>query len=113
MEINSNADKVQGCARLRGETSAARRHVCVTCPAHQSNNRVAQRRHDLWDIATPHLRAIFIKGHIPDPMGLVLNMPLATNQREQTRCVDPLWRQASHAGYHFLADFPCLFHEEA
>ena len=61
-----NTDKGQGCFRLSGETSADRRNVGVTCPAHQPNHRVAQGCHDLWDMATSHLGAVLIKGHIPD-----------------------------------------------
>src|SRR5262245_186457 len=57
-----NTDEVQGRPRLGRETSAGCRHICVACPAHQSNDRVAQRGHDLRDIATPYLGAIFIKG---------------------------------------------------
>src|SRR5215472_758470 len=50
-----NPDQVQGCPRLRGETSAGCRHVGIACPAHEPNHCVAQRRHDLRDVATPYL----------------------------------------------------------
>jgi len=89
--------------------SAGGRNVCVTCPAHQPNDRVAQRCHDLWDVTTPYLRAIFIKGDIPDPMGLVLDLPLAADQGQQPRRVGTLWREARDAGHHFLADLPSFF----
>src|SRR5262249_35688132 len=75
-----NPDQVQGSLRLGRETAAGCRHVGVACPTHEPSDSVAQCRHDLWDMATPDLRAIFIKGHIPDPMGAVLNRPMATYQ---------------------------------
>jgi hypothetical protein len=103
---------VQGCPGLGRETSAGRRHVGVPCPAHEPNNRVTQRSHDLWDTATPYLGAIFIKGHIPDPMGWVFTVPLAADKGQQTRGVGTLWCQACDAGYHFLADLPGLFDDD-
>jgi hypothetical protein len=51
----------------------------MACPAAQPNDRVA-RRHDLRDVATPHLGALCVKRHILDPMGLVLDLPLAADQ---------------------------------
>ena len=63
-------------------------------------------------MATPHLRTIFIKRHILDPMGLVLDLPLAADQGQQPRCVGTLWREARDAGYHFLADLPGLFEDD-
>src|SRR5215831_17281258 len=50
-----NPDQVQGCTRPSGETSAGCRHVGIACPAHEPNHCVAQRRHDLRDVATPYL----------------------------------------------------------
>jgi hypothetical protein len=106
-----NPDQVQGCTRLRGDRAAGCRPVAIACPAHEPNHCIAQRRHALRDVATPYLGAIFITSHIPDPMGLVLNLPLAADQGEQPRCVGPPWPQAGHAGHHCLADCPRVFQD--
>ena len=77
--FQGNPDKVQGSLRLGCETAAGRRYIGVSGPAHEPHDRVAQCRHDLRDIPTPYLRAICIKGHIPAPMGAMLNGSVATD----------------------------------
>ena len=91
--------------------SAGSYHGDVSCPVPQSNGRVAQCRHILWDMATPYLRALFIKGHIPEPIGVVLNVLQDADQDSQTRRVGTLGRKARDAGHHLLADLPRLFAE--
>jgi len=86
--------------------------MCVACPAHSSNDRVAQRGHDLRDMATAYLGAIFLQGDIPDPMRAVLALPLAANEREQTHGVGLLWCQAREASAPFRADLPRLFDDD-
>jgi hypothetical protein len=107
-----NPDKAQGRRRLGRAMAAGRRKVGVAYPAHQPHDSVAQRRHDLRDIATPHLRAILIKGHIPDPMRLVLDVPLAADQGQPPGRVGPLWGEARDASHHFLAHRPSLFDDD-
>lgn len=106
-----NADEVQGCSRLSGEPSAGCHHVCVTCPAHPPNNRVAQRRQDLQDMATSHLGVVCLKGHLPPPMRLVLQLPLAADQGEPTCCISTSRCQARAADHPCLADLPRLCDE--
>ena len=111
--FHHNTDKMQGRLRLCRETAAGCCNVGMAGPAYQPDDRVAQRRHDLRDVATPYLEAIFIKSHIPDPMGAVLHMPLAADQGQQLRCVGTLGHQARDAGHDFLSDLPCLFDDMA
>jgi hypothetical protein len=49
---------------------------------HQPNDRFAQRRHHLREVATPSLGLIFVDGHIADPMGLVFDVPVTAHQPE-------------------------------
>src|SRR5215831_16715275 len=107
-----NTDQGPGGSRLGRDTAAGCRYVCGACPAHEPHDRVAQRRRDLWDMATPHLGAICLKGHISPPMGLVLDLPRAADQGQQPRRVGLLWCEARNAGPHCLADRPRVFDED-
>ena len=69
-----NTDESQGLRRLGSQPAASRRNVGMACPSQQPNGGIASRRHHVGDMATAHLRAVFIKRHIADPMGLVFNL---------------------------------------
>jgi transposase-like protein len=63
-----NPDESQRLCRLGRQLAASCRNVRMACPPQQSNRGVAERRHDLGDVATAHLGAVFIEGHIAHPM---------------------------------------------
>ena len=50
-----NPDESESQCRLGGKATTRRGNVGVARPVHQANDRVAQRRHHLWDTATAHL----------------------------------------------------------
>src|SRR6266446_2966196 len=75
-----NTDESQCVRWLGSQPAASRRNVGMACPPQQPDGGIASRRHHLWDMATAHLRAVFIKRHIADPMGLVLNPPMASDK---------------------------------
>src|SRR5205823_4117625 len=63
-----NPDESQRLCRLGRQLAASCRNVRIACPPQQANRGVAERRHDLGDVATAHLGAVFIEGHIAHPM---------------------------------------------
>src|SRR5215831_19933736 len=71
-----NTDESQGLRRLGSQPAARRCNVGMACPPQEPNSSIAERRHHLRDVATAHLRAVFIEGHIADPVRLVLNRPM-------------------------------------
>ena len=78
-----NPDESQRLCWLGSQPAASRRNVRMARPPQQPNRGIAERRHDLGDIATAHLRAVFIERHIADPMRLVLNVPMPPHQLQQ------------------------------
>ena len=73
----------------------------MACQPEQSNRGVAERRHDLGDVATAHLGAVFIERHIADPMRLVLYVPMTSHQLQQTTGCRPLGTQTGDSIDHF------------
>src|SRR5712692_8489787 len=78
-----NTDESQCLRRLGSQPAASRRHVGMARPPQEPNSGIAERRHHLRDVATAHLRAVFIKRHIAYPMGLVLNLPMTSDKLQQ------------------------------
>src|SRR5688572_31837135 len=86
-----DADERQGGPGLGCKTTAGCCNVGIARPPHQADDGMAQGGHHLRDIATPHLGAIFIKGDIPDPRRLVLNLPVPAYQCEQAGRISAFW----------------------
>src|SRR5712691_7511072 len=78
-----NTDESQCLRRLGSQPAASRRNVGMARPPQEPNSGIAERRHHLRDVATAHLRAVFIKRHIAYPMGLVLNLPMTSDKLQQ------------------------------
>src|SRR6267142_515201 len=78
-----NPNESQCLCRLSRQLAACCGNVGMACPSQHPDGRIAQRGHDLWDIATAHLGAVFIKRHIAHPMGLVFNVPMSAHERQQ------------------------------
>src|SRR4030095_91772 len=55
----------------------------------------------MGNVATAYLRAVFIERHIADPMRLVLNVPMASHQLQQTLGCRPLGGQTGDPIDHF------------
>ena len=71
---------------LAGPPTGGQAAAMLVCPAHleQANRGVVERRHRMGDVATAHLRAVFIERHIADPMRLILEgLPMASHEIEQ------------------------------
>ena len=82
-----NADESQCLRWLGSQATASCRNVGMARPPQEPNGGIAERRHHLWDVATAHLRAVFIEGHIAYPVRLVLNRPMTAHQlQHSTRC---------------------------
>src|SRR6266446_4465474 len=75
-----NTDESQCLRWLGSQPAARRRNVGMARPPQEPNGGSAERRHHVRDVATAHLRAVFIEGHIADPVRLVLNRPMTSHQ---------------------------------
>src|SRR6516165_12370605 len=71
-----NTDESQCLRRLGCEPAASRRYIGFARPPQEPNSTITERRHHLRDVATAHLRAVFIKCHITYPVQFVLNRPM-------------------------------------
>src|SRR5262249_59705591 len=91
--FHSNPDESQRLYRLGCQPAASRRNVRMAGPPQQANGGVAQRRHDMGNVAAAHLGAVFIEGDIAYPMRLVLNGPMPAHQLQQTLGCRPLGTQ--------------------
>ena len=78
----------------------------MACPPQHPNGSIAQRSHDMRDIATAHLGAVFIERHIAHPMRLVLNLPLPAYKLQQTCGGCPLGAETGDSIDHFHPFFP-------
>src|SRR5262249_7332174 len=67
-----NTDESQCLRRLGCDPAASRRYIGFARPPQEPNSTIAERRHHLRDVATAHLRAVFIKCHITYPVQFVL-----------------------------------------
>src|SRR6516162_5791073 len=96
-----NTDESQCLRRLGCEPAASRRYIGFARPPQEPNSTITERRHHLWDVATAHLRAVFIKCHITYPVQFVLNRPMPSHQLQHaTRC-RPLGAQTRDPIDHF------------
>jgi hypothetical protein len=96
-----NTDESQCLRRLGSQPAASRRNVGMARPPQEPNSGIAERRHHLRDVATAHLRAVFIKRHIAYPMGLVLNLPMTSDKLQQPIGGGPLGASTCDAIDHF------------
>src|SRR2546428_1483148 len=108
----NNTEERQRCPGLSRKAATGSRDVGFARPAHESNDRIAQRCHRLRDTATTHLRPIFVEGHIADPMGFILDVPVAPHQRQQPCRVRTLRRQTGDARDSLLAHLARLFDDD-
>src|SRR5512134_3911693 len=69
----------------------------MACPPQEPNGGIAERRHHWRDVATTHLRAVFIEGHIAYPVRFVLNRPMTSHQCQHTPRCRPLGAQTGEA----------------
>src|SRR5262249_19031291 len=106
-QFNTNEGQCQ--VRLGREAAARSRNVGGTCPSQQPNRHIAQRCHHLRNVPTPHLRMVFIEGHIADPMPLVLNLPMAADECEQPLGCAPLGAQTGDPIDHFHPFLGCFW----
>src|SRR5262249_33652749 len=60
---------------------------------------------------TAYLRPIFVKGDITDPMGLVLDVPVPPDQRQQPRRLRTLQRQTRDTHDNLCPHYPRLFED--
>lgn len=107
--LQCNTDEFKSQRWLRSESATRRCNVWIPGPAHQPNDRVAKGGHPLRDVATAHLRPIFIEDDLADPMGLVLDAPVAPHERQSTFRIGTLWREACAPGHHLCTDLASFF----
>ena len=69
-------DKSKRSPGLGGVVAAGGGDVGGARRAQEAKGRVAQRGHDLGDGPAAHLGPIFIEGHVTDPVGAVLDVPM-------------------------------------
>src|SRR5262249_23089862 len=98
-----NPDESHRLYRLGRQPAASCRNVRMACPPQQANGGVAQRRHDVGNVAAAHLGAVFIEGDIAYPMRLVLNGPMPAHQLQQTLGCRPLGTQTGDPIDHFCS----------
>src|SRR5712691_12413229 len=96
-----NTDESQCLRRLGSQPAASRCHVALACPPQEPHGGMAERCHHWREVATAHLRAVCIAGHIAYPVRRVLNRPRTSHQlQHSTRC-RPLGAQTGDARDHF------------
>ncbi len=80
--------------------------------AQEADGGVAQRRHDLRDGPAADLGAIFIEGHVANPVGAVLDAPMVAEKREDLLCARPLGGETRHAVDPLVALLARLFEDD-
>ena len=70
---------------MRSKTAQSLGDIGDASSPQQANHGIAQGRHHVEQVTLAHLGAIFIKGNIPHPMGLVLNVPGFAGEAQEER----------------------------
>src|SRR5215207_5947826 len=75
-----NPDERECPGWLSRQLAACRGQVRMAGASQHANGRITQGRHDMRDITTAHLGAVFIECHITYPMRLVFNVPMPAHK---------------------------------
>lgn len=86
MECSLQTDESESQVGFECRASEGFGDVCGTTFAEDTDDEVPQRGHDPWADSGPDLRAVFIEGHVSDPMEFVFDTPLSS-----VECEDAFW----------------------
>ncbi len=88
------ADQVKGEMRFGGIIAQGLGQVRLVGQAQEADRQVPEGGHDLWGGVRADLGAVFVKGHIPDPVQAVLDGPMPPAPLQQVLRRGPLRRRA-------------------
>jgi hypothetical protein len=71
----------------------------------QGNHPIAQCRKNLWGLARPDVRLVFLKGDITDLLEPILNPPVTPDELEEAIRAGVHWWQIRDERDHFFAVF--------
>jgi len=78
-----DADEAQGPSDLPSTPTQPGGDVGAPGETQQRDGEVAEGGHDVRPRAGAHLRAIFVEGHVADPVEAIFDPPVATVERQQ------------------------------
>ncbi len=106
----SDAQQGQGIAPVGGEETQRPGDVLPPGEAQTADAEVARAGHGLRSSTCAYLRAIFVVDHVPDPVQLIFDAPLATRQLADPGGVCPLRRAAGYPKDDLMPSLLALHH---
>ena len=82
--VNYSEEEVEGTARMIGEGATTRGDVARPGAVDEGNGKIAAGSKNLRGIAGAEAGAVFAKGDIAHVVQAIFDLPVATNQGEQT-----------------------------